>query len=264
MIENTDIRAAFFDVDGTLLSFHTHTVSISTIQSLNKLKNRGILIFIASGRSANNLQEISVLPYDGVVGLNGTENVLRDGSVISRHPIPFEAFKRLLSLCDKNNVAISLETPTGDHYVSQITPRVIAEAEMVAHPLPVVTNLMDVFIPELTTQLCLYTDKNMESCILSNIPELSSTRWCDVFADINVAGIDKGTGLTDMMKFYELEPKSAIAFGDGGNDIPMLRQAGIGVAMGNASNEVKRSADYLTDSIDNEGVFSALLSFKLI
>ena len=101
MIDNSNIRAAFFDVDGTLLRFDTHTVPVSAARSLDQLKGNGIFIFIASGRSANNLQEISDLPYDGVVGLNGTECVLRDGTLVSRHPIPVSAFRRLLEISDR-------------------------------------------------------------------------------------------------------------------------------------------------------------------
>ena len=264
MIDNSNIRAAFFDVDGTLLRFNTHTVPVSAARSLDQLKGNGIFIFIASGRSANNLQEISDLPYDGVVGLNGTECVLRDGTLVSRHPIPVSAFRRLLEISDEKNIAVSLETPDGTHFVNRITPRVIEEAEMVAHPLPIVTNLMDEFLPDVTTQICLYTDNSTETDILSRIPVLASSRWCNVFADINVSGVDKGSGLIEMMKFYNLDSRTSIAIGDGGNDIPMLRAAGIGVAMGNASESVRNSADYVTERIDNDGVASALKSFELI
>ena len=55
-----------------------------------------------------------------------------------------------------------------------------------------------------------------------------------------------------------------MAFGDGGNDIQMLSHAGIGIAMGNASDEVKKVADFVTDSVDEDGVYKALKHFKVI
>ena len=54
------------------------------------------------------------------------------------------------------------------------------------------------------------------------------------------------------------------AFGDGGNDIPMLRTAGIGVAMGNASDHVNKHADYITASVDEDGLYKAFRHFELI
>ena len=55
-----------------------------------------------------------------------------------------------------------------------------------------------------------------------------------------------------------------MAFGDGGNDIPIIRQAGIGVAMGNATDNVKAVADYVTTAVDDEGVKNALIQFGVI
>ena len=61
-----------------------------------------------------------------------------------------------------------------------------------------------------------------------------------------------------------LKREEIMAFGDGENDIDMLKFAGIGVAMGNASDEVKAAADYVTDSVDADGIAKALKHFGLI
>ena len=61
-----------------------------------------------------------------------------------------------------------------------------------------------------------------------------------------------------------LNPQQTIAFGDGGNDTTMIREAGIGVAMGNAIDELKEMADYVTTSVDDDGILNALKHFGLI
>ena len=58
--------------------------------------------------------------------------------------------------------------------------------------------------------------------------------------------------------------EETIAFGDGGNDITMIEHAAIGVAMGNANKEVKEIADYITDDVDNNGIYNALKHFNII
>ena len=64
--------------------------------------------------------------------------------------------------------------------------------------------------------------------------------------------------------YYGIDMSETVAFGDGGNDIPMLRKAGIGIAMGNASETVKAAAGYVTDSVDDNGIYNALKHLKVI
>ncbi len=85
------IRALFFDIDGTLVSFNTHKVAQSTIDGLNIAKERGIKIFISTGRPLsfiNNLEDIEHL-IDGYITTNGSYNFMGK-SVISMHSIPKE------------------------------------------------------------------------------------------------------------------------------------------------------------------------------
>ena len=67
-----------------------------------------------------------------------------------------------------------------------------------------------------------------------------------------------------MIRHYGIDLADTMAFGDGGNDIPIIQKAGIGVAMGNALDAVKESADYVTASVDEDGIAHALEHFNLI
>lgn len=67
-----------------------------------------------------------------------------------------------------------------------------------------------------------------------------------------------------MAEYLGLDISETMAFGDGGNDISIIREAGIGVAMGNANEEVKAMADYVTSSVDEDGVKNALVHFGII
>lgn len=263
MISNSEIRAAFFDVDGTLLSFDTHLVPPSTVEAFRLLREKGIRIFIATGRSATNLTQIAPLEYDGVIALNGTDITLHTGEAISHHPIAEESFVRLLDYADRYSLALSIESDDG-LFINKITPEVKDMSRKVAVPLPVVTDIRKAFVPGVTSQLCLFCDADTEKTIMPAFPELTASRWCDIFADINAAGYDKGTALREVCEYYGIASADTIAFGDGGNDIPMLEAAGTGVAMGNASSSVKGCADYVTASVDDDGIMSALTHFAII
>jgi hydroxymethylpyrimidine pyrophosphatase-like HAD family hydrolase len=104
----------------------------------------------------------------------------------------------------------------------------------------------------------------MEQKVMSFLPNLSLSHWHPLFADVNVAGISKATGLSVFADYYGIGMTEIMACGDGGNDIPMLKVAGIGVAMGNASEIVKASANFVTDTVENDGLCKALKHFGII
>ena len=90
------------------------------------------------------------------------------------------------------------------------------------------------------------------------------TSWHDTGIDIVAKGSGKDVGIKHFIERYGIERDDTMAFGDGENDIRMLKYAGVGVALGNAKEEVKRIADYVTADIDDDGVEKALKHFGLI
>ena len=113
-------------------------------------------------------------------------------------------------------------------------------------------------------QLTPFFDKDYEQELMSRLPGCTSGRWHPAFTDVTAKGADKGEGLLTMALHEGLNPQHTIAFGDGGNDSTMIREAGIGVAMGNAIDELKEMADYVTTSVDDDGILNALKHFGLI
>ena len=81
------IKAVFFDIDGTLVSFQTHEVPPSTVEALAALRERGVKVFIATGRHKDSIDNLGTLEFDGYVTLNGGY-CWADGQAIYKHPIP--------------------------------------------------------------------------------------------------------------------------------------------------------------------------------
>lgn len=103
------IRAIFLDVDGTLISFRTHEIPASARDALVRAHARGIRLFIATGRAANDLAPLEGIPYDGVVSLNGARCVAADGRVVSQHLIPRADFERAMELSSQMGFPLALE-----------------------------------------------------------------------------------------------------------------------------------------------------------
>ena len=257
------IKAIMLDVDGTLVSFETHKVLQSSVEALREIHERGIQIVIATGRAAGNLHEIAAIPYDGIVALNGADCVLRNGHTIRKHVIPRDDFKKAMEIAKTFDFAVAIELDEGV-FVNRLTPTVEQIARMIEHPVPSVVDIEDLFDRKECCQLCFYIDDEAEQKVMPLLPNLSLSRWHPLFADVNLAGISKATGISVFADYYGIEIAEIMACGDGGNDIPMLEAAGIGVAMGNASEIVKSSADFVTDTVENDGLCKALKHFGII
>ena len=113
-------------------------------------------------------------------------------------------------------------------------------------------------------QITPFITQEQEAEITHLIPNCESGRWFPAFADITAKGNTKQKGIDEIIKYFGLKLEDTIAFGDGGNDISMLRHAALGIAMGNAKEDVQAVADYVTDTVDNDGIQKALKHFNLI
>lgn len=110
-------------------------------------------------------------------------------------------------------------------------------------------------------QLNFFLTPEEESYPLSRMPGCAATRWSPYFSDITPRGGSKRIGIEKMLAHFGIPASDTMAFGDGGNDIEMLRFAGVGVAMGNAGEEVRQAADDVTDDVDHDGIQNALRRF---
>ena len=251
------IKAVFFDIDGTLVSFNTHKVPQSAIDAVHAVRQKGIKVFIATGRPRPFINNIAGLEYDGIMSVNGASIVLDDGTCLTHRPVPADDVRRMVEYQDKNPIAVAYATDNSafvTHYNEDF--RTVFE-------------LLDLGIPEQlppyealdldVLQIIAFFSKEKEDYIMSNVlKECAAQRWHPLFADCIVKGTSKATGIDDVCRHYGYDISETMAFGDGGNDMQMLSHAGWGIAMGNASDEVKACARFVTDSVDDDGVAKVL------
>jgi hydroxymethylpyrimidine pyrophosphatase-like HAD family hydrolase len=94
-------------------------------------------------------------------------------------------------------------------------------------------------------------------------PGLSIMRTHVWLVEATAAGVDKGSGLRKLCEIMDIDPQRVLAIGDSENDIPMLRAAGFGVAMGNATESLKAIADWIAPPIEEDGAAVALRRWVL-
>ena len=250
-------KAIFMDMDGTLLSFTSRKIPMSALSAFSKAREMGILLFVATGRHHSEVKIIECIKdekFDGFVTQNGAY-CYTDEKVIYKSPIPKEtirAFVDVLELrpfpclfCEEGGMFINM---TSDH-VKRLQKKVNVSMPPICDP----KRALDVDI----YQLVPFITNPSDYLLMESLPGIRITKWMDGGFDAVSETVNKWVGILEMIKHFNITPEETAAIGDAENDIEMLLNAGFSVAMGNAGSEVKESAKYITDHIDNDGLAKA-------
>ena len=257
--------ALFFDIDGTLVSFNTHEIPASTIRALTEAKANGSQVYIATGRPPMIITNLGAIEHliDGYITINGALCFIGDEQVcyqpISKQDVMTcvdNAKTKGYGLIVVGRDKVAVLDPTGS--VDRIFRQYLNVKEFDT-PSP-----LEEILQQDVLQLTAFFDSTYEQEMLARMPHCVSGRWHPEFTDITSNDADKGKGILAIARHQGFDPSRTIAFGDGGNDLSMILQAGIGVAMGNATPNLKQHADYITTSVDDDGILNALRHLKVI
>lgn len=249
------IKAAFFDIDGTLVSFKTHQVSEGTIRAFDMLHARGVRTFISTGRPYCLLPQMP-LQFDGYVTMNGGYCFMGE-RVCYKNPIPQGDTDRWVRYAMERDLCTMIFTEHGMFVNKLDDPMGVAISEEVKIDIPPLLATERMLGME-AYQFIAVMEPEEDARVLELLPHCRLPRWHEHFSDLINCNNSKAVGIESIIAPLGIKPEECIAFGDGANDIEMLQYCGIGVAMGNAKDEVKQAANYVTTSVDEEGVLHAV------
>lgn len=266
------MKYLFFDVDGTLLPFGLDMPK-STREALRLAKENGHKIFLSTGRSPAELNPaLREIPFDGGIYAGGAradaEKVKVYESFFSRSDL-----EALYSLAKERNWKLIVQTTTGsfmkeDMHIALFDLFLKHNGRILEIDNLIVVDSLP--YPENATKLIILTPDNdikeIRKELRGRYDVIDNTMGVplDACAELMQKGISKATGLNRILSFYGADIKDSIAFGDGANDIEIIEEAGLGIAMGNASDELKAKADYVTSDILEDGIYNALRYFGVI
>ena len=256
------IKAAFFDVDGTLLSHATYSVPQSARDSLGRLRARGVKTYLCTGRHLRELDllPISGIPFDGYITLNGHLCLDGDGQKLFDLPFPGETTRALISVFKAHQLPLVLVEESG-LTLNFVNDTVVWAQKSINTPVPAVAEYDGNPIYQATTYASPEEDERIRAI---TPPNCRAVRWNDKGVDLILDDGGKAAGIRAVIEHEGIPPEACIAFGDAENDMDMLEFCGIGVAMGNAQDRVKAMADYVTTDIDHDGIKNALQFYGLI
>ena len=262
------MRLNFFcDIDGTLLPFGK-TVPQSAVDAIEKARREGHRFFLSTGRSECEIDEcLKHIPFDGGAYSNGA-TVVAEGKVLRRIRMTDDDRSFIISYAEKNGLLFMLQTDEGT-FLSHEAAAFFAESMMkaIGTVIPVPSTIEYDSLPRSLPCVikAIYFSPSHDLMrvrkelggrfqMVDNTDALPQTDMVEVC----LPGLDKGTGVKEMIKALGEDMSSSVSIGDGANDIPMLKAAELGIAMGNGSEDAKKNADWVTASVDDDGFRKAV------
>lgn len=273
------IKLIATDMDGTFLDDDKNAPE-ENVKALAECAERGIQIVPATGRIMRAIpDEIKNLP--GVryaIAINGAVVAdLKTGEIISTCKMKPELAAKIMEMARDSVDDIMYDAYVGgmgyvnktfydnvEHYA--LSPGVVNLVRRSRQPVPDSISYVKSCGEEVEKVNMLFVDMEARERMrkrLSEIPEIIVTSAIANNLEINAAGADKGGALLRLAEYLGIAREETMAFGDGENDLSMIKMAGLGVAMENGEEFVKAAADYVTVTNNEAGVAAAIRRFVL-
>ncbi|MGX7245652.1 Cof-type HAD-IIB family hydrolase [Enterococcus quebecensis] len=277
------IKAIFFDIDGTLVNNNAKALE-STKQAIAQAQAKGILCGIATGRGPVHLKkQIDELNFDVFVTYNG-QLVYNKETTIRKEAFTEETLNRIVSFADRYHRQImfgsrrSLEGSSLMRFGQNKWAKKIVRFLPKHFPTTLTKNLISRFsihrkeqryreldiLKEPIYQCVLLSPRSETVFLKEELPDCHLTRSNPYTVDIIPAGGSKLVGIQKCADYFDIGLEEVMAFGDSWNDLEMLRGVGFGIAMGNAEEEIKNAAKYVTKNSEDDGIYHALMHYGVI
>ena len=258
-------KAVFFDIDGTLWNYQMQ-IPESTVLAIRKLRENGHYAFICSGRSRSNIQSPKLLGigFDGVVASCGAHIDFHKETayqvLLTEKQVTYA-----LNVLKKYHMPVVLEGPEYV-YVNESDfmddPYVIhLRKELGEHLKNIPSDHSKIRINKMSS---IAPDVDEESFVKDMGEDFDVVIHGQGIIEINPAGISKATGIRKVCEMLDIPHENTFAFGDSANDLEMLAYVAHSIAMGNGTEEVKNTAEYVTRSVDEDGILHGLKRYGLI
>jgi len=208
--------------------------------------------------------ELAILPvkdivFDGYVLMNGQLCLDSQKNIIAENPISGADKDCLLRLFNEKVLPIVL-VEKERLYINFVNQQVEIAQRAVSTPVPET----GIYTGNEIYLAAAFLEKNEETSFLQQLPGCKVTRWNPYAVDIVADSGGKVAGIKEYLNFSHIKKEETMAFGDGENDTDMLKFVQLGVAMGNADSIAKESADFVTDSVDDDGIMKALVALNIL
>lgn len=276
------------DVDGTLIN-DKNQISEENVQAIQKAEGKGAIFAIVSGRQPKHIEDIvkekEINPV--IVGLNGASIKMSNGDVLAYNLLPKNQVIEIIEILDKSDYIYKLYNENSiigrkpvnyiEHVENMVNQMIKPNEdrnelieffkEILFEDVEIIENPKEYIEKEEFEVLkieVMHCKKDSLERLEDNIKELEDINvTSSFFSNIEITHTkgNKGQALIELAKYFNISREEVIAMGDNLNDLEMIREAGLGVAMENAVERLKNEANYITTSNINHGVAHVINTF---
>ena len=256
------VKIVFFDIDDTLRVKATGYMPESIQYVFKSLKDKGILTGIASGRALYGVvPEIKALEPDYFVTINGTYVVDKKGQEIVNNPLPRDIVAKYVEWAKSEGIEYG--------FAGKDKPVVSKRCDLVDNALEPVYGICDVdsdfYLTNDVYHMWTFSERNDQLQLPEELAsQIRLVPWHEHSSDVVQKDISKASGVAHVLEKNNWKPLNAMMFGDGPNDMEIFDYVGLTVAMGNAVPELKEKADFVTKTVEEDGILYALEEFGLV
>lgn len=272
-------RILFIDVDGTLVDYHNRLPD-SAVAAIRAARAAGHRVYLCTGRSRAEMPEaLWDIGIDGMVGGNGSY-VEDAGEVVVHQTLTGAQCRAIVDWLHQHHLEFYLETNDGlfasGNFEEVVTPVMALYTARKGQRAP--TSVSDAFHGLVFGGDLFRDDVNKLSYVLHSyddhlaarqaFPDLQHGTWGGrgteaLFGDIGPSGITKAQAVDTLLEHLRADRGDTIAFGDATVDLPMFHACAVGVAMGNASDDLKAAATLTTEDVEHDGLAKAFTALGL-
>ena len=272
-----DIRLVALDLDGTVFDDEKN-ISPRTLRAFRAALDRGVDVIPATGRQAAGVPE-EFLHMPGVryaLTANGASVVeLATGRSVVRLPFDDALARAVLAALRPFGGVLGIfidggccaDADSAARMEDVCPPALLPYVRASRHVVPDLPAYMAAHSGQVEKFSILYPDDTVrdaaKAALAAACPGVEITSSMPRNLEVNAPGVNKGRGLLALAAELELDRRQVMACGDSGNDLEMIRAAGLGVAMGNASPDVLAAADVITLDNNHDGVAAAIETYVL-
>lgn len=258
----------FADLDGTLLDDMSGLIPETALYARKRLKENGYIFTLSTGRDMKthySIRYMDQLEPDAVINNNGAK-ITADGQLIFLHYMDEDLVRRIYEFCVAHDLCIGASIGDWDYFTHpelKIKSELTYKGKLERNFIP----FEEIFRRGLRVITLSYAGDvhRYKSVLEKQFPEIELFDFAGgVGADVVQRGFSKAQGVMRVCDHYGVSLDQTYAIGDSANDVPMLRQARISIAMGNADVIARNAACYITDSVDRDGFYKAMQHFELI